>query len=81
MPRLIDYIHGLGLQFGVYMAAGNQTCNPGGRPYHIPGSLGRYKEDAMTLAYWWDLMFGVLKNNFFAVCVCVCVTVCVCTCV
>ena len=31
---------------------GDATCNPGGRPRKIPGSFGKYKEDAATFASW-----------------------------
>jgi len=46
MPALIDYVHSLGLKFGLYSDAGTYTC--GGRP----GSLGYEKEDATTYASW-----------------------------
>lgn len=46
MKALSDYIHSLGLKFGIYSDAGWQTC--GGRP----GSRGREYQDAMTYASW-----------------------------
>ena len=52
IPHLADYAHQRGLLLGLYLATGNQTCNAGGRPYHIPGSLGNYAEDTATLANW-----------------------------
>ena len=52
MPALAAFVKSRGLELGLYMAAGNQTCNQGGRPYQIPGSFGRYTEDAATLVGW-----------------------------
>ena len=52
MPALAAFVKSRGLELGLYMAAGNQTCNQGGRPYHIPGSFRRYTEDAATLVGW-----------------------------
>lgn len=46
MKALADYVHGLGLFFGLYSDAGHMTC--AGRP----GSLGFEKEDAQTYADW-----------------------------
>ena len=46
MKALGDYVHSLGLKFGVYSDAGNQTC--GGRP----GSRGYEYQDAMQYAKW-----------------------------
>jgi alpha-galactosidase len=43
---LADYVHSLGLKFGLYSDAGNKTC--GGRP----GSLGFETNDAKTYASW-----------------------------
>ncbi|CRG83386.1 putative alpha-galactosidase D [Talaromyces islandicus] len=49
MPALGDYIHGLGLKFGVYEDAGIETCGTG-----IPqaGSLYHEQLDADTFAAW-----------------------------
>lgn len=46
MFELGEYIHGLGLKFGIYSDAGNNTC--AGRP----GSLGYETIDALTYAAW-----------------------------
>jgi len=46
MKALGDYIHGLGLKFGIYEDYGNFTC--GG----YPGVLGHLQTDAKTLASW-----------------------------
>ncbi len=46
MKALADYIHSLGLKFGMYSDAGTQTC--GGRP----GSQGFEEIDAATFASW-----------------------------
>eukprot|EP00729_Bicosta_minor_P004665 gene4665-33737_t len=58
IPWLVEQVHNAGMLFGLYLASGNQTCNPGGRPYRIPGSWdvdkpnGHYTEDAQTMADW-----------------------------
>lgn len=44
MKALADYVHSLGLKFGVYSDAGTQTCQ--GRP----GSLGYEEKDAKKYA-------------------------------
>jgi alpha-galactosidase len=46
MEALADYIHGLGLKFGLYSCAGTETC--AGRP----GSKGYEVKDAETYAEW-----------------------------
>jgi alpha-galactosidase len=46
MKALADYVHSLGLKFGVYSDAGWKTC--GGRP----GSRGYEYQDAITYAKW-----------------------------
>lgn len=46
MKALGDYIHSLGLKFGIYSDAGWQTC--GGKP----GSRGYEYQDALTYAEW-----------------------------
>jgi len=46
MPALVNYVHGLGLKFGLYEDAGTATCQ--GRP----GSYGYYDQDAATFASW-----------------------------
>ena len=46
MKAVADYIHGLGLKFGIYSCAGTHTCQ--GRP----GSMGYQFIDAKTYAEW-----------------------------
>merc|ERR1711892_1302782 len=46
IPSLSDYIHKLGLKFGIYEDYGNFTC--GG----YPGILGHMETDAKTFAEW-----------------------------
>lgn len=46
IPALADYIHKLGLKFGIYEDYGNLTC--GG----YPGILGHLEDDANTFAEW-----------------------------
>ena len=46
MKAVGDYIHSLGLKFGIYSDAGYQTCA------HRPGSLGHEYQDAMKYASW-----------------------------
>ncbi|SFF03057.1 glycoside hydrolase family 27 protein [Thermophagus xiamenensis] len=46
MKALGDYIHSLGLKFGIYSCAGSKTCQ--GRP----GSRGYQFQDARTYAEW-----------------------------
>ncbi|MEI7726880.1 MAG: glycoside hydrolase family 27 protein [Bacteroidota bacterium] len=46
MKKLGEYLHSLGLKFGIYSDAGSATCR--GRP----GSLGYEYQDAMTYADW-----------------------------
>jgi len=46
MKALADYVHSLGLKFGVYSDAGSQTC--AGRP----GGLGHEYQDALQYAAW-----------------------------
>jgi alpha-galactosidase len=46
IKALADYVHSLGLKFGLYSDAGNKTCQ--GRP----GSLGYETNDAKSYASW-----------------------------
>jgi alpha-galactosidase len=46
MKALADYIHGLGLKFGIYSDAGSKTCEK------RPGSLGHEYQDARQYAAW-----------------------------
>eukprot|EP00762_Andalucia_godoyi_P008289 ANDGO_02976.mRNA.1 Alpha-galactosidase 2 len=47
IPALADYLHGLGLQLGIYLCSGTKTCK-GNRP----GSWGYYDVDTRTMANW-----------------------------
>ncbi|KAE9370177.1 carbohydrate-binding module family 35 protein [Stipitochalara longipes BDJ] len=49
-PALGEFIHGLGLGFGVYQDAGTQTCMTG-EPVQV-GSLFHERTDAETFASW-----------------------------
>jgi alpha-galactosidase len=46
MKAVGDYIHSLGLKFGIYSDAGSQTCA------HRPGSLGHEYQDTLQYAAW-----------------------------
>lgn len=46
IPWLANYVHSLGLKFGIYESAGTIACS--GRP----GSYGHYRQDAQTFASW-----------------------------
>jgi alpha-galactosidase len=46
MKALGDYLHSLGLLFGIYTSAGTYTCEG------FPGSLGNEELDAQTFAEW-----------------------------
>uniref|UniRef100_A0A7V4XSA7 Alpha-galactosidase n=1 Tax=Acidobacterium capsulatum TaxID=33075 RepID=A0A7V4XSA7_9BACT len=46
MPGLIQYVHSLGLKFGIYSSPGPQTCAG------YEGSYGHVQQDAETYARW-----------------------------
>jgi len=46
IPALADYVHSLGLSFGLYTCAGRLTCQ------EVPGSYGYEALDARTYAAW-----------------------------
>lgn len=48
MMPVIDYVHSLGLKFGLYTSVGTTTCHGG----WSPGSLGHFEEDANLFAGW-----------------------------
>merc|ERR1719469_270309 len=48
MKPVIDYVHSLGLQFGLYTSVGDRTCHAG----WSPGSYGHFEKDAQTFADW-----------------------------
>lgn len=52
IPHLAEYAHARGLLLGLYLSSGNETCNAGGRAFRVPGSLGRYDDDAASVAAW-----------------------------
>ena len=48
MQPVIEYVHSLGLTFGLYTSVGDVTCHGG----WSPGSLGHWQQDADTFAAW-----------------------------
>ena len=44
---VVDYVHSLGLKFGIYAALGTQNC-----AHTAAGSWGHYRQDARTFASW-----------------------------
>ena len=46
IKALVDYVHSLGLKFGIYSDAGSKTCAK------RPGSLGHEYQDALQYATW-----------------------------
>jgi len=48
MRPVIDYVHSLGLKFGLYTSVGDKTCHGG----WSPGSYQHYEQDAQTFASW-----------------------------
>src|SRR6266700_2680434 len=46
IKALADYVHSLGLKFGIYSDAGTMTCQK------RPGGLGHEYQDALTYASW-----------------------------
>lgn len=48
MTPVVDFVHGLGLKFGLYTSVGTRTCHGG----WSPGSYGYYEEDAQLFASW-----------------------------
>ena len=42
-PALGEYIHGLGLKFGLYSGAGVWECTPNNGEWHLQASLGTWK--------------------------------------
>lgn len=66
IKALADYVHSLGLKFGIYSDAGNFTC--AGRP----GSLDYEDIDAATYAQWgvdYLKVCRVVPSFFYCVCV------------
>ncbi|KAF2085279.1 carbohydrate-binding module family 35 protein [Saccharata proteae CBS 121410] len=51
-PSLGEYIHGLGLKFGLYSGGGVWECDPDNGAWHLQASLGHEVEDATTFASW-----------------------------
>ncbi|KAE9403190.1 glycoside hydrolase [Gymnopus androsaceus JB14] len=52
IPALVDFVHNLGLKFGVYSDGGFFACDSVGGTAHFLGSLGFETEDAETFAQW-----------------------------
>ena len=54
MKVVADYVHSLGLKFGIYAAPGSETCGNYFSQYPIQGigSLGHEKQDADLFASW-----------------------------
>ena len=48
MKAVADYVHSLGLKFGLYTSVGTLTCHKG----WSPGSFGYYEQDAALFASW-----------------------------
>ena len=62
MKPVIDYVHSLGLTFGLYTSVGDVTCHGG----WSPGSLGHWQQDADTFASWGvDCEFSTGSNTSF----------------
>jgi hypothetical protein len=62
IDALADYVHGLGLKFGLYSDAGFHTC------WGRPGSLGYEAKDAEQYALWKvDYLKCVLRTTFFMI--------------
>ncbi|GME39535.1 Glycoside hydrolase clan GH-D [Neofusicoccum parvum] len=51
-PALGEYIHGLGLQMGLYSGAGRWQCTTDSEHIFLVASLGYETEDAQTFAEW-----------------------------
>lgn len=51
-PALGDYIHSLGLKFGIYSGAGTWECDTVNGDSHLQASLGHEAADAATFAAW-----------------------------
>ncbi|KAF4535470.1 Alpha-galactosidase precursor [Lasiodiplodia theobromae] len=51
-PALGEYIHDLGLQFGLYSGAGRWQCNTDPEHIFLVASLGYETEDAQSFAEW-----------------------------
>lgn len=61
MDSLVDYVHDLGLKFGLYSDAGLRTCAI------RPGSLGYETQDATIYAEWGVDYLKVSATNFLEV--------------
>jgi alpha-galactosidase len=48
IKAVADYVHGKGLQFGIYTSAGTKTCNALG----FPGGINHEQQDANLFASW-----------------------------
>ncbi|KAJ6582781.1 glycoside hydrolase superfamily, partial [Mycena sp. CBHHK59/15] len=52
VPALANFLHGLGLKFGVYSDGGYYSCDAVGGTAHNLGSLGFETSDAASFASW-----------------------------
>ncbi|KAF9235698.1 glycoside hydrolase family 27 protein [Melanogaster broomeanus] len=52
IPALADFVHGLGLFFGLYSDAGYYSCDTTGGNAHWIGSLGYEQTDAASFTQW-----------------------------
>eukprot|EP00750_Incisomonas_marina_P004771 INCI13497.5.p1 GENE.INCI13497.5~~INCI13497.5.p1 ORF type:complete len:181 (-),score=21.74 INCI13497.5:69-611(-) len=59
MKPVVDFVHGLGLKFGLYTSVGDKTCHGG----WSPGSYGHYTEDANLFASW-GVDYVKARTNF-----------------
>ncbi|KIJ64233.1 carbohydrate-binding module family 35 protein [Hydnomerulius pinastri MD-312] len=70
IPALAEYVHELGLLFGVYSDAGYYSCDFVGGTAHWIGSLGYEQSDADTFTEWgadylkYDNCYAVNKTDF-----------------
>ncbi|KAF8510846.1 glycoside hydrolase family 27 protein [Gautieria morchelliformis] len=70
IPFLSNFVHGLGLEFGLYSDAGFFACDDVGGTAHFIGSLGFEESDAKTFASWgadylkYDNCYAVSPTDF-----------------
>ncbi|KAG7445709.1 glycoside hydrolase family 27 protein [Guyanagaster necrorhizus] len=70
IPALADYVHSLGLEFGLYSDGGYYACDSVGGTAHYLGSLGHEEDDAESFASWgadylkYDNCYAVSETDF-----------------
>ncbi|KAF8576670.1 carbohydrate-binding module family 35 protein [Ramaria rubella] len=70
IPSLANFVHRLGLEFGLYSDAGFFACDDVGGTAHFIGSLGFEQSDAETFASWgadylkYDNCYAVSPTDF-----------------